>query len=58
METSLKIGFAQISLAAKKLLATQNFKGAAAPLANRPPPPPPSSPYPSPYTYAISLKLA
>ena len=56
METSLKIGFAQISLAAKKLLATQNFKGAAAPLAN--PPPPPSSPYPSPYTYAISLKLA
>ena len=32
METSLKIGFAQISLAAKKLWVTQNFKGAAAPL--------------------------
>ena len=47
METSLKIGFAQISLAAKKLLATQNFKGGAAPLAPRPPPPPLPAPTPA-----------
>ena len=49
METSLKIGFAQISLAAKKLWVTQNFKGAAAPLATPPPP------HPSPLPQSVHL---
>ena len=41
METSLKTGFAQTSLAAKKICVTQHFTGAAAPPPPPPPPPPP-----------------
>ena len=47
LKTSLKTGFAQISLPAQKTQVTQNFGGAAAPLA---PPPPPG-----PYAYVLVL---